>query len=226
MNFPKPHCFYLGSILAGLTVQAQGTFQNLNFELADPGQFSSFSVPISSALPGWTVAIGGVQQADVGYNAFSTGAPFVSLIGPGHGPLDGNYSVLLTGSAAPTATAAISQTAGIPSGTESLYFDAQQGTGGAANGVLQVMVGSQIVQITPLTIEPNYTEYGANISAWGGDTEQLTFTALGTTSGLNNWEIDDISFSTQSVPEPTPLILTGLGAVVFALYRRFAPKRT
>jgi hypothetical protein len=37
--------------------------------------------------------------------------------------------------------------------------------------------------------------------------------------------LDDIAFSTQAIPEPSPLALTGVGALVFALYRRFAPKR-
>ena len=40
-----------------------------------------------------------------------------------------------------------------------------------------------------------------------------------------NYSIDDITFSTHAVPEPTPLALTGVGALLFALYRRFAPKR-
>jgi hypothetical protein len=200
-----------------LSALAQGTFQNLNFELANPGQYSSFNVPVSDALPDWTVTIGGVQQAYVGYNAFSTGAPAVVLIGPGYGPIDGSYSVLLT---ATGATASISQTGLIRAGMQSLYFEAQPGIGG-----LEVLVGNQDIPFAAVGSGPNYTLYGANISAWGGDTEQLTFAAQESTSGLNNWELDDISFSTQAVPEPSSLALTGLGALLFALYRRFGPKR-
>jgi hypothetical protein len=44
-------------------------------------------------------------------------------------------------------------------------------------------------------------------------------------TGLNNWTLDDISFSTTSIPEASPLVLTGVGGLLFALYRRFAPKR-
>jgi hypothetical protein len=73
---------------------------------------------------------------------------------------------------------------------------------------------------------PNYTQYGANISAWAGDTEQLTFSALASsTTGLNNWTVDDISFSLEAVPEPNAFVLTGIAGVLFALYRRYAPKR-
>jgi len=39
-------------------------------------------------------------------------------------------------------------------------------------------------------------------------------------------ELDDISFSPMAVtPEPEPLVLMGIGGVVFALYRRFGPAR-
>jgi hypothetical protein len=38
--------------------------------------------------------------------------------------------------------------------------------------------------------------------------------------------LDDISFSsTSAIPESSPLALTGLGGLLIALYRRFAPKR-
>jgi hypothetical protein len=66
----------------------------------------------------------------------------------------------------------------------------------------------------------NYTIFGGNISEWAGQTEQLTFS-----SSFQNFLIDDISFSTQAVPEPSPLALTGVGGLLFALYRRLAPKR-
>jgi hypothetical protein len=198
------------------SIHAQGTFQNLNFESANPGTTFSFGVPVSSALPGWTVTIGGVQQTDVGVNTFSTGAPAVSLIAPG-GPvpaIDGNYSVFLTGS---TAVSSISQSGLIPSGMESLFFDAQQGTGGGGNGTLSLMVGNQTVPITPVETESGYTVYGANISAWAGDPEQLTFSASEATSGLNNWTLDDISFSPTATPEPNTLALIVMGGAAFAV---------
>jgi hypothetical protein len=63
--------------------------------------------------------------------------------------------------------------------------------------------------------------YGANIAPYAGQTGQLEFTAT-----FYNWvELDDISFSTTAIPEPSPLALTGVGGLLFALYRRFAPKR-
>jgi hypothetical protein len=198
--------------------KAQGTFQNLNFELANPGSLTfAASIPVTSALSDWTVTIGGVQQTDVGYNAFSTGASAVSLIGPG-GPtpaIDGNFSVLLTGS---SSTVSISQTGLIPAGTKSLFFDAEQGFGAGAGGELEVLIGTQAVAVTLVASESTYALYGANGSGWAGDTEGLTFSALEATSGLNNWTIDDISFSPQAVPEPNTLELIFTGGMMFGLY--------
>jgi hypothetical protein len=121
-------------------------------------------------------------------------------------------------------TASITQTGLVPPGTQSLLFDAQA-AGAGTGGTLEVQVGSQTVPITALFSEPNYTVYGANISAWSGDTESLTFTASTSVSGINNWEIDDISFSpTAVIPEPSPVALAGIGGVVFAAYWRCGKK--
>jgi hypothetical protein len=150
------------------------------------------------------------------------------LVGPGDtfgiNPIDGNYSVMLTGSGV-SSVPSISQTGTIPAGTQSLLFEAEFISFGGPPGQLEMEVGNQSVPFTAVGTGPGYTLYGANISAWAGDTEQLTFSALESDSGLNNWEIDDISFSTTTVPEPSPLALTGVGGLLFALYRRLAPKR-
>jgi hypothetical protein len=228
MNSPRAICFCLATLLATLSTKAQGTFQNLNFEEANPvivdgSPYYPYGVTSASALPNWTVSIGGVPQTQIVENDPSLGAPSVMLAGPGDAfgfpPIDGNYSVLLQGSFS-SSVPAISQTGLIPAGTQSLYFEAQTGT-----GALDVLVGNQDVPFAAVGSGPNYTLYGANISAWSGQTEQLTFAAQESTMGLSDWEIDDISFSSQAVPEPSPLALTGVGALVFALYRRYAPKR-
>jgi hypothetical protein len=64
--------------------------------------------------------------------------------------------------------------------------------------------------------------FAGNISAWGGQTAQLTVTVPG---GYGNYVFDDFSFSTSAVPEPSALALTAIGGLLFALCRRFAPKR-
>ncbi len=66
----------------------------------------------------------------------------------------------------------------------------------------------------------------ANISAWGGDSEQLTFfQCWGTPTARVRGKLTDIAFSPLAViPEPSSLALTSIGGILFALYRRFAPK--
>jgi hypothetical protein len=208
----------------------QGTFENLDFEQANPiiipGSPYNDST-VANVLPYWTVTIGGIQQSEIPVDGFSTGAAWVSLVGPGShsgvSPIDGNYSVLLQnyeGTPEPNATA-ISQTGVIPSGTQSLIFEAHSYS--FIPGPLNIMMGNQVVSYAEVGTGANYVIYSANISAWAGKNEQLTFADP---NGSGNWEIDDISFSPNAVtPEPSPLALTGIGGLLFALYRRFVPKR-
>jgi hypothetical protein len=214
---------------------AQGTFQNLNFEQANPvvvvgSLYYPYGVTAASALPDWTVSYGTVQQTQITENDPSAGSTWVVLIGPGSSgvapgsyyplaAIDGNYSVLLQGGVTASA-ASISQTGLIPASTQSLLFEADAGS-----GPLDISIGGQNIPFAAVGTGPNYTLYSANISAWAGDTAQLTFSALEPTSGpgLNNWLIDDITFA--AVPEPNILALTTIGGLLFGARQWFARRR-
>ena len=94
----------------------------------------------------------------------------------------------------------------IPIGSQSLTFKAQ------AEGFGQfgwaVLIGNQSIPFTPLGTSQNYTLYGADISAFAGTTEQLTFLASGNSNGPSELLLDDISFSPQGIPEPGVFSLT------------------
>jgi len=204
-------------LCASLSSQAQGTFQNLNFEQANPISVSDpadpYLVTVASALPFWSVYYGNFQQTEMIYNGVSTGVTAVTLVGSGDqyvAPIDGNYSVLIQG-IVPGSTASISQTGLVPPGTQSLLFEATDPLT-AVQGPLEEYLGTQTIPFFAVGTGPNYTLYGANISAWAGQTEELTFLAPGGT--YNNWEIDDITFSPNPVPEPSTLalMLTAVGA--------------
>jgi hypothetical protein len=242
MNAPTTCWYWLTSVLALSSSEAQGTFQNLNFEsaavVASPVvEYPNF-VPISTALPDWSAYLGTGQQTQVGYNGPANSTASITLIGPtlnssdvslygGVGVIDGNYSLDLQTGANPnnegtTENASIEQNGTVPSTANSLQFEAYETT------PLSVSFnGSALVPVALASgVSPDgvpYTLYGATISAWAGQTGELEFTADFNGSG-NFVVLDDISFSTQSVPEPSPLALTGLGALVFALYRRFVTK--
>ncbi len=215
--------------------RAQGTFQDLNFEEANivpivGSQYYPYAVTVANALPGWTVDYGNVQQSQILYNDPSLGGTAVTLLAEGYPPgnytaIDGSFSVVLQGglnmNLQPTA-AKISQTGQIPAGTQSLLFECASDF--SPNEPPEVLIGNDELTLFPIrngTVGgEGYTIFGGNISAWAGQTEQLTLSAP---SG--NFIIDDISFSTSVVPEPSPPVMTGIGGFLFALYRRCAPNR-
>jgi hypothetical protein len=142
----------------------------------------------------------------------------VTLLNAANGAIDGDYSVLLQGYGL---GASISQTGVIPATTESLFFEAEPGL-----GPLDVAVGSQVVPFVAVGTGENYTLYGANIAAWADTPESVTFSAPADFSNPNNWEIDDISFSTSIVasPEPSMVALSAIGGLLFGA-RKWVARR-
>ncbi len=143
----------------------------------------------------------------------------------GVGIIDGNYSVDLQTGANPlnptplTVNASIEQNGTVPSTAESLLFEAREITPITVSFDGNVLATVALSSGTSADGLP-YTLYGANISAWASVTGELEFTAVN--SGDNFVVLDDISFSQIAVsPEPSPLILTGIGGLILALHRRF-----
>jgi hypothetical protein len=218
-------------LFACFSTHAQGTFENLNFEEASilPISGQQFAITVANALPGWTVDYGTVQQTQISYNdAALGGEPWLTLSANGYpgdpeAIIDGNFTPFLQGGEVNgvSTPVSITQTGQIPPGTQSLLFDV--GNSGESL-VPEVYIGNDLLTLfsvgSGVGVSDSYTIYGANISAWADQTEQLTFSA-----SLGNIAIDDISFSpTAVIPEPSPLVLSGIGGLLFALYRRFAPK--
>jgi hypothetical protein len=215
-------------------------FQDLDFESANvpasgPEPYGTF-VPIGSALPGWTAYLGSEQLTQVGYNAPANSTASITLIGPtwnssdvgvyGVGIIDGNYSVdLQTGGVPPSYTvddnASILQNGAVPSTAESLQFKAFETTPLSVsfngNALIPVALSSGMsADGLP------YTLYGANISAWAGQTGELEFTA-DFNGSFNFVVLDDISFSPNAVsPEPSIVALTAIGGLLFGARKRFA----
>jgi hypothetical protein len=223
---------------ATCSVAAQGTFQNLDFESATlspvpPGSYMVY-VPVSSALPGWTAYIDSVQQTQVQQNAYDTGLAVIDIFGPNYpaagmppfspGVIDGNYSVFLQAGDLPeggTVNVSIAQTGAVPVGSQYLEFDAWLGLPYA-----QFTVSFDGVNLSPVALGSgpnNSILYGANIAPYAGQAGTLAFTAVYPPLGSSWVGLDDITFS--ATPETSPLVLTGIAGVLFALYRRFALKR-
>jgi len=202
------------SLSSELGAMSQG-FVNLNFEsariISDPnGEFYPYSIAITNALPGWSAF--GSTQGDITYNDPALGSSAVNLWATNGAQLSGKYSVLLQGGFGPGAY--ISQTALVPISTESLVFEAQQ----TGVGTLSVSLGGQDLDLFALSTGADYTLYSADVSTFAGQTAQLTLDALTVPVGygFNNWNIDNISFSSSPIPEPSVLGLSALGGVVLA----------
>ena len=222
-----------------LSARAQGTFENLDFESANPISAGNPEVPsavtFASALPGWSGSLGGAPATQALLNNYDLGAASIDIFGPGWnstgpGIIDGNYTVYLQAGAGPggdgSYNASLYQNGTIPVNAASLQFKAwSQYT--PAYFALSFAGNSLAYSILSSGTSPSgqsYYIYGANLASYAGQTGQLEFTAIDN-NPPGNIEFDDISFSTQSVPEPSPFLLTGFGGTLFALHRRFAPKR-
>ena len=195
-------------LMAGIVRGA--SFYNLDFESANnlPAPYSFVS--ISNALPGWLAYAGTNQLSEVKYqvNPTTTGYP-VTLVGSNKDVLSGNFSVIFTGT--------IAQTGDIPTGTESITFQAVI----FPSESLTLSFDGQNVPYFAIGAGTNslgnsYTIYGANISALAGQTETMDF--------LGSAVLDDIQFSAQPVPEPSGLALLALSGGVLICVRRCAGK--
>jgi hypothetical protein len=217
---------YLSLHWGSTVAQAQGTFQNLNFESANVSGYpvGSYTVPITSALPGWTgtyssTQFGTNQTSQVGYDVISLGGPIITLVDGnvaqyGLGPLQGTFSAaLLSAGLSGQVASAISQTGLVPGGTMSLQ--AQMDVHGP-NPV--VMLGGQVINMIPLASFPTYVLYGGDISSFAGQVATLSFAEPppGAQVSLSSLLLDNIAFSPQTVPEPNTIGLVGLGSLLVA----------
>ncbi len=215
---------------------AQG-FVNLNFEnahfTADPsGNFPPYSVYASYAIPGWTAYLGSVPQIDVLSNDSTLGSAMVSIQGtnlPGsetlvgfvEPALQGRWSIFLQGFSGNTngftggtpIVASIGQTGQIPPTANSLIF---WGYFPYSDNSFSLSFDGQDLTWLAVSNALNYTVYVADVSMFAGQTGQLLFSA-----GNNTYaELDNISFSTLPIPEPSAFALATLGALFLGLCLR------
>jgi hypothetical protein len=202
------------TIVLVVSTHGQG-FLNLDFESAynlpgDPGY--GVSVSATNALPDWSAYNDYTALANINYssNTFFGTTASVGLVG-GSLALSGNFSaeLYLNGS--------ISQTGLVPDNVESLQFE---GYGVVDSGGFSVSLGGQTLSYSTISEDPDYDVYGANIPAgMDGQTEVLAFLCQGVGSG--GVVLDNIEFSTMSVPAPPECGLIGLGAILVGLNSRW-----
>ncbi len=206
-------------LVLGEAACAQG-FINLDFEEATiaPTPVGGWTFPADPAqcFPGWTVRYGDAVM----YNEYSIGAPAVCLMGPEfpnlfhYAPLEGSYSVLLMDyGGGPT----LSQAGLIPSWARSINFLVDPGQSDAV-----VTLNGVNIPLAPIA----GGRLAGDVSAFGGQVAQLTFSAIGTFRDRGNWfYFDDIQFSLSSVPEPSARGLFSICILSLWLARRLDGSR-
>jgi hypothetical protein len=220
----------LSVVYAGFLAHAQGTFQNLDFEATTVSGPPQESVPLGTALPGWsafgyTPSYGTTVLTTVWFNSISLGGPGVSLmdtnVGSGLTPIQGRYSVLLFGGGATLLySAGISQIGLVPTNARTLLMDV---ISVPSNPPFIVTLGGETLNMVAQQTFPGYTLYGGDITTLAGQVATLTVSQpprVGVQpSGI---ELDNIQFSSVPTPEPNALGLLCLGALLSGrrLFRR------
>ena len=197
----------ISQLLFLTVVYSQGTFQNMDFEDGVFIPVASDLVQWGPAMPGWVGYLGTNQQSVISFNNLSLSTPNIAIMGGDNpvGVFHGHYYVVMqTSFPTPSDVPAITQTATIPAGAESIQFITNDRF---ALGFL-IFFGGQRLSISQLGATPSgQWLWGGDISAFGGQTGELRFQGVG--------YLDYIRFS-QAVPEPNALGFFGFGALLLA----------
>lgn len=188
----------------------QGAFQNLDFEAATNVPAPGYSLAVTNALPYWVAFSGTNPLSTIPCND-STSIPAVGLVGTTNktGIPFGHFVVSLHD------FGSISQTGLVPTNAESLLFDVIFGPPTPFAVSLDGQNLSYMAISNALDSDgQSYTIYGAEISAFAGQVEILTFSAV------DGGTLDNIQFSPISIPEPSTISLICLGSGVLFCVRR------
>lgn len=202
------------------TVQAQGTFQNLNFEASivpttppDGGIVSA-----SLAFPGW-IAYKGTNITGQAFlnSATSLGGAALSILGPGYtSKLQGNYTAALQGGLIgpplELVPASLAQVGTVPTGYRSIMFH-------SAYDRPEVVFNGQFIPLALMGSGVSgsgvpYEILGGDISSLVGQSGELRFNSLPFPTRPSLTLLDNIFFSNQSIPEPSAFSLLTLAAFI------------
>lgn len=191
--------------------------------------------PISSlsAFPYWTVREDSTVCTAVWGVPVALDETSVALVSAGYSPIAGSYSVQLSayadvpvGAPGYYRSSSISQTGLIPFGTQSIRFlMASPSQAGAVQPNPVVTLNGVPISISELSRSGGIISMGGNIGAFAGTAATLAFSCQAIQgapfpANENIFNLDNIQFSTLSVPEPKALTVIGVGVLLTCLCRR------
>jgi hypothetical protein len=224
-QFPRPRPGTLIVLLCVLSHVsfAQGTFQNLGFEAADPRPVPggpAGHVQFVPAFPGWTCTVNGRQQSSALFNNLNA-TPALALYGPGFDPLDGSYSALFQASTLfLPSEVSLFQSGLVPDDALSLRFLATS-PAALGDGSLSVSLNGTLLNYSVLQDFGAYSLYAGDVSSFAGQLAELRFSDTVAPGGMSTLMLDAVNFSPVAVPEPSAWALLVCGtAAGWAMLRR------
>ena len=224
----------LTAVFVAVSVCAQGTFQNLDFESPlGPlnGTGSPLTVPFTNALTGWVGYLGTNQATRVRIDGVNLDNATHAILRSNflNVPLiEGGYTAILQAGRDPNefpipttlVSVALAQTGLVPVDSLSLRFLAY-----TAGTPFTLTLGGVNIPVVDLATFPSYHLYGGDISAFAGSIAELRFTAFPDNYPHSTvFALDSIQFSNQPIPEPSVFGLFVLGALLVGW--RWRRKRT
>ena len=229
----------LVALVNGIATLYAADFQNLDFEMATitpapPGYTPSDAYdPISAAdaLPYWTVLEDSTVCTAVWGAPVALDETSVALVNGNYYPsLQGVYSVQLYAYAdAPPGlfhTASISQTGLVPAGTHSIQFlmESPPVAGGVVQANPAVTLNGTLINIFPVSTSGGVVTMAGDVSAFAGTRADLSIQCAGISGAPFNlmeniFELDAISFSSNTVPEPNTATIMSLACLLGLLAR-------
>jgi hypothetical protein len=182
-------------------------FVNLDFESANLAGYPQTSpVPAGNAFPGWTVNARYFLYDDVSLSGDSISI-FDSTPPYGGPVIQGAYYAALASGNYPgfDQTISLGQTGTIPVGTQSITF-------WGSIGGLQITFAGQNISFSEIGSAANYDIYAADVSSFAGQTGQLLFSLPPYVASA---ALDNIQFSSSSIPEPSVFGLLASGGLFF-----------
>lgn len=220
-----------------------GPFQNLDFESAViqaappnyvPGDAYD-PIDAAAALPFWTVREDNTICNAIWGQPAALDETSVALVDTRYSPIQGNYCVQLYAYAdAPSDLfhfASISQVGNLPLGTKTIQFlvSSPPVAGGMIEAVPTVSLNGVAINLFAQSTSGGIVTMVGDVSAFVSSLAELKIQCIGT-SGLpgteseNIFDLDGISFSPNSIPEPTccEMLLLVFGVWLFrrAVWKR------
>jgi hypothetical protein len=207
-------------------------FVNLSFESADVSGAAPpfYTVPLTNGVPGWQASgfyhlRNGLGTFSISQNVYfnttdldqiTLGIYNSSNSSPSIHPVFGNYSAYIEADlgSVDNSQLSLAQSGLVPADAQSLRFRVMPYS--SMSGVaaqLSVVLGGQPLSLNVLSVQPTYQIMGADISPYANTLAQLRFDvnaayfSLGGPNVLVGIGLDNITFSSTQIPEPSSVAL-------------------